>query len=625
MGKPMRWLGSLLLTAAAATAGDAHFVGPEPCALCHKDIAAKQQRTAMATTWQGRLASWIPASFRASVTDDLPYELKRAGAALTYSVNVPGQPQMSLPVDISVGGRRHGLGFLIPVQQIDGIPLARSALIQARYAWSPEKKRLLLAPGCSAAKPQSLEAALGLVLSPTFESRCLSCHGKPNLLGSGKEGGVHCESCHGPGSEHLAAIGRGSAKQGIVNPERLSTEDSIAICARCHVGLTRFSDPSPADLLVANQVRAIKSSECFLQSPNGFSCTTCHDPHNDATDDHLAVKACVGCHAVGVKRRAAICPVSAITGCIGCHMPTVEMGPLHLVDHLIRVHPEQKIQALKHEAELKTQAQPISEYLRMIAVDSAEAGATARDRLNKGELFYKVALETSVDRSAAIGGYLGRRNLAELGDGLPGVAVRLGYGQTSSIVQSGGRWVILQRLPRDFRWEAEQLQSQAEDLATRSDARVAIGKAQEALMVYPQFLRALNFIGIAFAQNGNPTKAASVLTTTASLYPGDAATQFALASTLEILNDKAKANEGYKRAIALEGDFTAAYAKLGMLSYSSGDWRNAIATFRQGLQIDPMSANLYYDLGLALMRSGDTPGANRAMALAHRLNPSLVE
>lgn len=631
MRNRIRWLGFLLPFAAsvcpASNAADAHFVGPEPCALCHKDIAAQQERTAMATTWQGRLTSWLPATFNAAVTDDLPYELRRSGETITYSVEVPVGGKFSLPAGILMGGRRHGLGFLLSIRQVDGIPLARPALIQARYAWSPEKQKLLIAPGCGTGKPQSLESALGLVLSPTFESRCLSCHGQPNLSGSGKDGGVHCEGCHGPGSGHLAALGRGNPRQGIVNPKRLSAEESIEVCAKCHVGLARFSDPSPDDLLVANQVRAIQSSECYLQSRKAFSCTICHDPHNDALDgDQRAGHACQGCHATTTNPHAAICPVNATAGCVGCHMPSVEMGPLHLVDHVIRVHPEQKLQALRNNSALRTQIPPVSEYLRMITTSTADAAAAARERIRSGESFYKVARELSVDQFAAIGGYLGRKTVAELSNSaLSEEAARLGYGETSQVVENGGRWIILQRLPRDFRWDAEQLQRQAEDLAARGDAAAAIGKAQEALMIYPHFLRAISFIGITFAQTGNPRKGAEVLSTATRLYPQDAAAEFALAESLELLHDQAGAREAYRRVIALEADFTAAYANLGMISYSNGDWQSAISTFRQGLQIDPMSAELYYDLGQALTRSGDTAGANQAIALARKLDAGLHE
>jgi Flp pilus assembly protein TadD len=74
----------------------------------------------------------------------------------------------------------------------------------------------------------------------------------------------------------------------------------------------------------------------------------------------------------------------------------------------------------------------------------------------------------------------------------------------------------------------------------------------------------------------------------------------------------------------LEPDFTAAYEKLGMADYSSGDMKGAIATFRQGLQVDPLSAELNYDLGLALRSTGDAKAADQANSLAHRLAPDAV-
>ncbi len=266
----------------AADAPVAHFVGAEACAVCHRAIAAEQKQTAMAATWQGRFTTWLPPTFQASTADDLPYQLKRTGETFTYSVGFGGV-ELTLPVDVLMGGRRHGLGFLASIRELDGIPLARPALVQARYEWSPERKQLLLAPGCIIAKPQTLDAALGVVLSPTFESRCLSCHGQPSTLEGGRDGGVTCESCHGPGSGHIRAVNEGHPRQGIVNPQRLSPEESIDVCARCHTGLGRLSDPSPDDLLVANQVRALRSSECFIESGKAISCTTCHDPHNDTS------------------------------------------------------------------------------------------------------------------------------------------------------------------------------------------------------------------------------------------------------------------------------------------------------------------------------------------------------
>jgi hypothetical protein len=46
--------------------------------------------------------------------------------------------------------------------------------------------------------------------------------------------------------------------------------------------------------------------------------------------------------------------------------------------------------------------------------------------------------------------------------------------------------------------------------------------------------------------------------------------------------------------------------------------------FRQGLQVDPLSAELYYDLSLALARHGDASGAKRAIALAKQIDPDII-
>lgn len=582
----------------------------------------------MARTWQGKTTARLPAPFTAQVTEapGLSYEIHRTESGFQCSIALPGRSQTTLPVETIMGGSRHGLGFLIRIKDIDGMPLARPALVQSRYAWSLTQNKLLLAPGCSAAKPYTYESAVGLTLSPTFESKCLACHGQPDAAGpSGKTGGVHCESCHGPGSRHLLAVGKGHPRDGIINPARLTNEQSIAVCSQCHVGLARFSDPSPDDLLVANQVRALESSECFLQSGKAFSCTTCHNPHKDNLEsDAMAVKACLGCHSATAKPHAAICPVNSTEQCIGCHMPSVEMGPLHLVDHVIRVHPEQGVPAHSSGPNLRSQWRPIGEYLRVIVTDTESDAVKAQERLARGDSFYNVAREMSTDYTAPIGGYLGHKNLADLGNSaLADAAAALQYGQTSGAINANGRWEIVQRMPRDFRWQAEQLQREAEQRISRGDAAGAIEKSREALILYPHFLRALASISAVYMQSGNPKKAAEVLNVAAHLYPQDSGIAFALAQSLAVQGDREGAVKAYRHTIELEPDLVAAYANLGTIFIGQGELQNAVSAFQRGLQIDPLSGELYYGLSLALGRTGDTGGATRAMALARQLNPKL--
>jgi tetratricopeptide (TPR) repeat protein len=604
-----------------------HCLGPSVCAGCHKSIAAIQVKTAMARTWVN--ASSLPLDYDARNLEGPPpsisYEIRRAKQGLFYSTNIPGRQRVTLPIQIVMGGERHGLGFLVRIGQIGGIPLERAAFVQARYFWSFHRNSLVLAPGLSAEKPHSFQAALGVVLSPDFEKRCLTCHGAPRTLGAGQQGGVHCESCHGPGSEHLLAIAKGNPREGIINPAVLSPGASIAICAQCHAGFGNHIDPAPADLLIANQVTALRSSECFIQSGKQISCTTCHDPHQDAQLDNAATeRACLSCHSVSANTHLAICPVNRGSGCIGCHMPTVEVGPLHLVDHLIRVHPEQGVTAPPHRDDLRSEVRPVREYLRSIALNSRSRAQKTEARLAQGESFYVVARESSIDPAAPIGGYLGPEYLSNLDPVLAAAAAALPYGGISGLVKDGNRWVILQRLPRDFKWDAGRLLGEANTLLLKGDSAGAIRKAQQALMLYPHFLRALAFIGTVYAENESFERAAEIFRVATKLYPGDANSLFNLGLMLEQLNRRNDAIQTYQLAIQAEPDFVAAYAKLGMALYSAGRFQSAAELFRQGLEIDPLSADLYYNLSLALNQAGDDQAAGHAFALAAKINPSLA-
>jgi predicted CXXCH cytochrome family protein len=52
---------------------------------------------------------------------------------------------------------------------------------------------------------------------------------------------IGCESCHGPGSEHVANAGR---SRFIVNPKYLSAERSSVVCGRCHDRRQGFGGPT---------------------------------------------------------------------------------------------------------------------------------------------------------------------------------------------------------------------------------------------------------------------------------------------------------------------------------------------------------------------------------------------
>jgi tetratricopeptide (TPR) repeat protein len=611
----------------AAASDTPQYAGPEACAKCHLAIASTQGKTAMAGTWLALPVSSLSAHFDERKTEGtgeaLRYEVRRAGSRFEFSAVGPGGKALALPVDAVVGGNRHGISFLLHIEQIDGIPLERPALLEGRYALSHGS--LVLSPGFQTEKPSNIEDRLGRTLSPRFEHRCLTCHGEPNTLGAGKSGGVRCESCHGPALAHASSFSGGSQAQVLVKPDDLKGASSMAVCAQCHSGLspTSHSDPMPEDVLVSSQVPALRASECFIQSGENLKCTDCHNPHQDSvTVSQESVNTCLRCHGGGSAQHAASCPINSTRDCLSCHMPSIEEKSFRLTDHWIRVHPEQGIEAKAPHEQLRSTVMPKREFLRIIAVENSAQADAALGRLAKGESFGTVAHDVSIDPTAPGGGYIGEIELKDMNTKLAAAAANLPYGGTSGVIDSGERRVILQRLPRDFKWQADQLFQQASALKERGDLKGAIEKDQQALGIYPYFLRALVFMGAAIGEAGDAARASEILRFAVQFYPLDASAQFNLALTLG--RKPAEQIEALRRVIDLDPDLVATYESLGAALYSTGQVQSAIGVFQQGLQIDPLSATLYYDLGLALKQQGDEAGSKRALALAAKLDPGIA-
>ncbi len=605
------------------------YAGSEICAQCHREIAVTQAQTAMANTWRGALPAssrgWPHLQKLEGTNPQITYQVQQQGERLTYSTTIDAATQATVPVEVIVGGKRNGMSFLERIDQLDSIPLARPAMIEARYAYHAKEGKLVLSPGFDAQAPTSLGDALGQVLSPAFEQKCLACHGQAETPGSFAKGGVGCEGCHGPSREHVASVTKGAAGKPAILPVRLAGETELNACARCHSGLSDRSDPIPSDLLVSNQVPALRNSECFLQSGQGLSCTSCHDPHRDSTRvAERSVGTCRGCHSLNVARHASICPVNATSGCVGCHMPSINKNSFQMTDHWIRVHPEQNVKAaVKQDAAWRSQVVPKSEFLRLLVVDDRQRAEAAAARLAQGERFRQVAHDISADPTAPGGGFVGSTELSQMEPKLGEAAAKLAYGETSGIVDIGSRRFILHRLSRDFKWDAEQLFEQGVALKARHDLKGAIEKDRAALEIYPYFLRALVLMGTTIGESGDAARAEDVLRFSVQFYPDDPEAQFDLGLTLS--HQPAEQIEAFRRAIDLNPDLIAPYESLGAALYSAGRQREAMETFRRGLQIDPLSALLNYDLSLALSLAGDEGGAKRLLALATKLDPGVVQ
>lgn len=191
---------------------------------------------------------------------------------------------------------------------------------------------------------------------------CLECHSAyiralssdPKTNRYDKESlvpGISCESCHGPGAEHVrqqSQRGKNAAQSpdsSVLNPAHFSRDRQVDLCAECHNGIQRegrakpfsyvpgqplrdYFTPIPSPPVAhpdvhGNQVELLQRSKCYLSSPQ-FSCTTCHDVHSTGMKAASYSSKCLGCHqwqSCGASRTLG---TKIAENCIDCHMPVEE-------------------------------------------------------------------------------------------------------------------------------------------------------------------------------------------------------------------------------------------------------------------------------------------------------------
>jgi hypothetical protein len=206
----------------------------------------------------------------------------------------------------------------------------------------------------SRAQPASLAEALGRRMTGEAARGCFSCHttaraGDARLEVDRNTPGVGCESCHGPGEQHVAAVkASDGGERRILDPRRLDAiELSQELCGSCHMSFADVmlrSGPDGPETIRFQPYRLFKSASHIVDDRR-MSCVACHDPHADTPHDRASYDAkCLACHrstpleAATPTRAARACPSHA-TGCVGCHMPTVELPDMHaaFTDHFVRI------------------------------------------------------------------------------------------------------------------------------------------------------------------------------------------------------------------------------------------------------------------------------------------------
>lgn len=82
--------------------------------------------------------------------------------------------------------------------------------------------------------------------------------------------------------------------------------------------------------------------------------------------------------------------------------------------------------------------------------------------------------------------------------------------------------------------------------------------------------------------------------------------------------------EYYKKAIAINPDFSAAQANLGVTYMNKGNMDEALVTLKKALSLDKQNASAYYNLGLVYDHMGKTDEAIGAYEKCIAINPSFA-
>ena len=350
---------------------DAEYVGIDACAECHSDRHETFLHTAHSHAFTDLDPSQEPpdGSFEHKPSGRRYRVYRRDGRFLHSETVVDESGQtiagLDFPIRFLIGSGRFCRSYIV---EEDGF------LFESPITWYMSRQSWDMSPGYDFPQHYSFERPI--------KHDCLLCHSGRVEVPEGnvyrpviREQAIGCESCHGPGSLHVAfhragrKLAEGEDDLTIVNPGKLSRERLEAVCATCHLSgpatvylrgrsgvdirpgrplrdyrVTYQFDYDDPQMSVVGHVRQLRLSKCYQRSED-LTCLTCHDPHLGAvSEDRVALQRsnCLSCHdtdSCGLdshsRQRQA-----ANDNCIQCHMPTGDTDIPHVAftHHRIGIH-----------------------------------------------------------------------------------------------------------------------------------------------------------------------------------------------------------------------------------------------------------------------------------------------
>jgi len=527
----------------------------------------------------------------------------------------------------------------------------------------------------------------------TFNTSCHGCHvsqvtqhydpGSDSYRTTWAEPGINCETCHGPGAEHVQVIHEVAPKAlpkdlKIIRVKGFTIEQKNDSCGSCHAKASPITPdfppgepffdhldlvtlenrdfyPDGRDLGENYTMTSWRMSPCVIAG--GIDCLKCHTSSGRYRfrEEARANEACLPCHADKVKDAVSHFHhrVNGKAGkCVSCHMPMTEFALMRRTDHSMRPPSPAATIAFKspnacnlcHQDKTPEWA---DRFVRQWHKHDYQAPFLERARL------VEAARRGDWSRLPAMLNYVGSpqrdeivatsliRLLANCSDDRKWPTLRTAINDSSPLVRSAA---------------ADELKGNVEDPNTREllfratcdrrrlvriraagalaecppplipdDSRerleAAVRELEEALQSRPDDWAANYSLGNFYMDRNRVEKARLSFERATRLRPDALMPWVNLSITCARMGDNTSAERALNLALEVEPDSSVAKFNLALLKAEKGESTEAERLLREALEKEPRMAEAAYNLGVLVARKGDYRQAIDLCRQAIRLRP----
>ena len=265
------------------------------------------------------------------------------GGTQTYFGLFPDGTMRLLPFDYHPSSNTW---FFETNDQSGWVPVSKALSFRKSSEWPPSRTLGVMA------EKQNCQQCHGSQIRTAFSSD------KGKYISSYTDLSINCESCHGPGKEHVNLMQYGKSiiqgYTGIKSLKTLSKQESVEVCAQCHAlkdmikpgyspgkdfqdyFSTKFAMLGGNPFYPDGRIKAFGYqqnhvfSDCFING--SMTCVDCHNPHSNEYQDvnRIPLKGkfdngqCTSCHmakASNIVEHTFHKQESEGSLCTSCHMP----------------------------------------------------------------------------------------------------------------------------------------------------------------------------------------------------------------------------------------------------------------------------------------------------------------